>query len=255
MGNIISWSGGKDSTATIILAHELGIPIDVVVIALLYFDKERGIYAADHDHIEWLMKFAIPTIKSWGYNVKIYEAMHDYMYWFNKIIEHSKLAGINGKKKGFLIGGMCRLTAEKQSTIKRIDRDHKGCTHIIGICSDEPERIERMVKRGQRSLLSENGFTQEDARRICEEYGLLSPIYRKHGRDGCLFCPNASIKQYARLKTERPDLYGELEKMSKDKNLVSYGFKYGKTFQEVDEMVDEYLKKPKQMDLFGNIEF
>lgn len=255
MGNIISWSGGKDSTATIILAHELGIPIDAVVIALLYFDKERGIYAADPDHIDWLMGFAVPKIRSWGYKINIYEARNDYMYCFNKIIKHSKVEGRNGKKYGFLIGGMCELTSVKQSTIKQIDREHKGCMHIVGICSDEPERIERMVKRGQRSLLVENGLTQKDARRICEEYGLLSPIYRKHGRDGCWFCPNASIKQYARLKTERPDLYVELEKMSKDKNLASYGFKYGKTFQEVDEMVDEYLKKPKQMDLFGNIEF
>lgn len=255
MGNIISWSGGKDSTATIILAHELGIPIDAVVIALLYFDKERGIYAADPDHIEWLMEFAVPKIRSWGYNINIYEARHDYMYWFNKIYEHSKVEGRNGKKHGFLIGGMCSLTGEKQRAIKRIDKEFVGHSHICGICADEPERIERMVKRGQRSLLSENGFTQDDARRICEEYGLLSPIYRKHRRDGCWFCPNASIKHYSRLKTERPELYSELEKMSKDKNLASYGFKYGKTFQEVDEMVDEYLKKPKQMDLFGNIEF
>ena len=255
MGNIILWSGGKDSTATIILAHEFGIPIDSVVIALLYFDKKRGIYAADPYHIEWLMNFAVPKIRSWGYDVNIYEANHDYMYWFNKIVKHSKVEEKNGKKCGFLIGGMCKLAGEKQSTIKRIDRDHKRDTHILGICSDETERIERMVKRGQRSILSENGFTQEDARRICEEYGLLSPIYRKNSRDGCWFCPNASIKHYARLKTERQELYSELEKMSKDKNLVSYGFKYGKTFQEVDEMVDEYLKKPKQMDLFGNIEF
>lgn len=255
MGNIISWSGGKDSTATIILAHELGIPIDAVVIALIYFDKERGIYAADPDHIEWLMGFAVPKIRSLGYNVKIYEGKNDYMYLFNKIIEHSKVEGRNGKKKGFLLGGSCSLLGEKQRAIKRINKEFSGCSHICGICADEPERIERMVKRGQRSLLSENGFTQEDARRICEEYGLLSPIYRKNRRDGCWFCPNASIKHYARLKTERSDLYGELEKMSKDKNLASYGFKYGKTFQEVDEMVDEYLKKPKQMDLFGNIEF
>ena len=255
MGNIILWSGGKDSTATIILANELGIPIDSVVIVLLYFDKTRGIYAADPDHIEWLMNFAVPKIRSWGHNVKIYEARHDYMYWFNKVIEYSKVEGKNGKKKGFLIGGRCSLTGEKQSTIKRIDRDHKRDTHILGICSDEPGRIERMIRRGQRSILSENGIAQEDARKICEEYGLLSPIYRKHSRDGCWFCPNASIKHYARLKTERPDLYGELEKMSKDKNLVSYGFKYGKTFQEVDEMVEKYLKKPKQIDLFGSIEF
>lgn len=29
---IVSWSGGKDSTATIILAHEMGVKIDLIVI-------------------------------------------------------------------------------------------------------------------------------------------------------------------------------------------------------------------------------
>lgn len=43
--NIICWSGGKDSTATIVLAHELGIPIDLIIISLIWFDKKRGIYA------------------------------------------------------------------------------------------------------------------------------------------------------------------------------------------------------------------
>lgn len=43
--HIVSWSGGKDSTATIILAHELGIKIDLIIISLIWFDKERKIYA------------------------------------------------------------------------------------------------------------------------------------------------------------------------------------------------------------------
>ncbi len=40
--NIICWSGGKDSTATIVLAHELGIPIDLIIISLIWFDKKTG---------------------------------------------------------------------------------------------------------------------------------------------------------------------------------------------------------------------
>ena len=61
----LSWSGGKDSTASVILAHEHNIPIDLLVISLPYFDKAKGIYADHPLHIKWLFEKAIPTFESW----------------------------------------------------------------------------------------------------------------------------------------------------------------------------------------------
>ena len=40
MKNIISWSGGKDSTATVILAHEHNIKIDHIIFCEVMFDKK-----------------------------------------------------------------------------------------------------------------------------------------------------------------------------------------------------------------------
>ena len=51
---IVSWSGGKDSTATIILAHELEIKIDLIIISLIWFDKKRKIYAEYPEVIQWI---------------------------------------------------------------------------------------------------------------------------------------------------------------------------------------------------------
>lgn len=42
MKKYISWSGGKDSTATIILAHLNNIQIDKIVISLPMFDKKEA---------------------------------------------------------------------------------------------------------------------------------------------------------------------------------------------------------------------
>lgn len=39
--HIVSWSGGKDSTATIVLAHEHELPIDLIIICLVWFDKKK----------------------------------------------------------------------------------------------------------------------------------------------------------------------------------------------------------------------
>ena len=50
--HIVSWSGDKDSTATIIIAHRLGIRIDKIIISLPWFSKKKKIYADDPDHVE-----------------------------------------------------------------------------------------------------------------------------------------------------------------------------------------------------------
>lgn len=89
--HIVSWSGGKDSTATIVLAHEHELPIDLIIICLVWFDKKRGIYAEYPEVIEWIFNTAIPLFESWGYKVKLLESERDYMYWFNHKIPQYKV--------------------------------------------------------------------------------------------------------------------------------------------------------------------
>lgn len=57
-------------------------------------------------------------------------------------------------------------------------------------------------------------------------------------RNGCWFCPNVRINDFAKFKLAHPDLWNELIELSKIPNLCSYGFKYGKTVQEIDERID-----------------
>lgn len=76
---------------------------------------------------------------------------------------------------------------------------------------------------------------------LCKKFGLLSPVYDFSSRGGCWFCPSASIKEYAHTKSEHPELWEELRKLSLTDNLVSYGFKYGETFDEIDRKIEAYL--------------
>ena len=75
---VVLWSGGKDSTATLILAHEKGEPIDLVLMSLMWFDKKRGIPAENKKHLDWVMTYAKPLIESWGYKVKFVSSDKDY---------------------------------------------------------------------------------------------------------------------------------------------------------------------------------
>lgn len=123
----------------------------------------------------------------------------------------------------------------------------------IGIAKDEPQRLGR-IKGSKISLLDKYGYTEQMARELCERYDLLSPIYGVYNRNDCWFCPNTRIRDLLRLKQNHPDLWGELEQLSKTENLCSYGFKWGKTFEQVDKRLTYIAKvedwNSRQLNLF-----
>lgn len=120
----------------------------------------------------------------------------------------------------------------------------------VGIAKDEPKRLSRL-KSNQISLLDRYGYTESMAMNKCKDYGLVSPIYENGSRGGCWFCMNASIQSYSLLKMNHPELWGELRELSKTPNLCSYGFKYGKTFQQVEKEMDAYeFNQKMQLRLF-----
>lgn len=251
MKHIVSWSGGKDSTATIILAHMLGLPIDLIIICIVWFDKKRGITGEHPEHITWIHNYAKPLFESWGYKVEIVSSDEDYLTWFFKTrTEKCRNKNNIGKYVGFPMGGFCNIQGEKTRPIKNHlkslgDPGIDYCEYV-GICADEKERIKTLEKsKGKRSLLAENGYTQTDAKRLCEKHGLLSPTYKFANRGGCWFCPNQGIEQFARIKQYHPELWNELEILSRTENMVSRGFKYGKTFQTIDAEVDAYIENQK----------
>ena len=260
---IISWSGGKDSTATIIRAHELGLRVDVIIICLVWFDKKRGIYGDSPKKLDWIFNYAIPLFESWGYPVKIVTSDKDYLHYFYKVRQKSKKHPENiGKYYGFIMGGACNMQKEKVAPIRRYIRENYRnkkipYEEIVGISADEPKRIERMLNRkNQRSLLAEEGIQQEGALQICKDNNLLSPTYSsKRKRDGCWFCPNCHIEELAELKTTYPDLWEELKLLSKVENVVARGFKYGVPFDKIEAQVDYYINNPPpvQLSLFDFI--
>lgn len=235
--NIICWSGGKDSTATIVLAHELGIPIDLIIISLVWFDKKRRIYAEYPEVIEWIFEYAIPLFESWGYKVKVLESDKDYMHWFYHTIERSGHEDRKGKLSGWLIGGMCSMNREKVNPIKRYLKTlGRGYQEYIGIAADEPERLERVHRKGQISLLEQKGIVEERTYDILRPYNLISPTYKFSKRGGCWFCPNQTIKEFAHLKTNTPN-YGR-----SSQHLIAYLIRYQRALS-TDKHLRKYLTR------------
>lgn len=243
MEYIQSWSGGKDSTASIILEHIHGLPPSKIIMSEVMFDKKRGISGELPEHMEWVHNTAIPLFESWGHDVKILHADKDYLDLFYSVKTRSKNPSFNGKYWGFLLGGMCAANSPlKIKPIKDFFRS-LDCNYIqyVGIASDEPERLKRLEGTNRISLLARYGYTEQMSFDLCKQYNLLSPIYRYSKRGGCWFCPSATIRENAYIKQKYPELWAELETLSHIDNLISYGFKYGKTFAQVDSDVDLYL--------------
>ncbi len=239
MKRYVSWSGGKDSSASIALCYEKGVHLDGVVMSEVMFDHSRNISGENPKHIKWVYEVAKPTIEKMGYPVIIVKDKEDYLSLFNHLITKSEHLERIGKKRGWLIGGMCVANDRlKMRPLRNFFKSVGECEQIVGIALDEPERLERIHgKKNTWSILEREGIVEADTYDICRKYNILSPTYEMRTRGGCWFCPNCEIKEFARLAKEYPGLWGELEILSHDKEIVSQGFKYGRTFESVNREV------------------
>lgn len=257
---ICSWSGGKDSTATIILCHEKGIPLDLIIFAEVMYDAKRGISGEDPEHIKWIKEQAIPLFELWGYKTEIIHstgANKDFLDLFHHVVkkEGSKNCG---KKAGYLISGKC--SGNQYLKIRPIQRrlsairKEYNIIQYIGIAADEPTRLARL-KDDKISLLAEYNIAEADTYSICSKYGLLSPLYQHCKRGGCWFCPNAGIPRFARFAKMNPEIWREFVNLGHTPDLASRNFKRGNiSIFDIDRRVQAYIeneeKAPIQETLF-----
>ena len=239
----LSWSGGKDSTASIILAHEHNEPIDEIVFCEVMFDLKNGISGENPRHIKFVKEVARPVFESWGYKVVILRAGRDYLDFFHRVIENPKKhIEHKGKKFGFPVYGMCGV--KRDLKLKPIEvhykNIHEPIIKYIGICADEERRLASLHKgSAQISLLEKYGYTEEMARKKCEEYGLLSPCYELSKRGGCWFCPNAKIAERQEIKRLYPDVWRGFLELENEDNVANYLYNpFGPSLHEIDEQME-----------------
>ena len=206
---IASWSGGKDSTATIILAHEHGEPLDLIIFSEVMFDRKTS--GELPEHIDFVKNKAIPLFESWGYEVRVLHARLNYLDIFMREPTRGKRAGL-GMKTGFPMSGRCQINRSVkvepiEKFLKTIKSEYK---QYIGIAADEPKRLARLEGTNKTSLLAKYGIKEQAARELCEKYGLLSPVYGFAPRGGCWFCPNARRNELKNLRYNHPDLWRRL---------------------------------------------
>ena len=214
------FSGGKDSAATVALAHEKNEPLDEIIFIEVMYSKT--ISGELPEHIDFVKNTAFPIFEKCGYRTKIIKSDKNYLDCFHHIVTKSNHADRIGKKAGFPMSGMCMINREcKLRAIRNYKISKIGYKTIqyIGIAEDEPERLRRL-NAGKISLLKKYGYDEKRAKEKAEQYGLLSPCYNYSNRGGCWFCPNSRLKELRHLRNFHPDLWQELLKLESTPDIV-----------------------------------
>ena len=218
--NIFSLSFGKDSMATLILAAEQGIPIDRVLYVEVKFNDE---ISGEHPIMaEWIPTAEKRLKELFGVTVEHLYYGKTFQQMFFQPLSKGKHVG---SLKGFPLTRRAWCNHLKTDTTRRFYSDLRkrkiDCIRFLGIAADEPNRwaskVEEM-KSGKvryRSLLVEQGLTENDAMEICKKYDLLSPMYGVDGifRGGCWFCPKQCLADLRHLWKNHHDLYNRLLEM------------------------------------------
>lgn len=185
MLHIANCSGGKDSIATIILAHEHDEPLDMIIFSEVMFDKETS--GELPEHIDFIKNKAFPLFESWGYKTITLHAKLTYMDIFMREPTRGKHFG-TGLRTGFPMAGKCQINRSVKvqpikDFLKGIEEEY---VQYLGIAADEPKRLAKLRGTNRISLLEKYGFTEQQAYDLCKEYDLLSPIYSFAKRGGVL---------------------------------------------------------------------
>lgn len=77
-------------------------------------------------------------------------------------------------------------------------------------------------------------LTIQDAWKMCQAEGLLSPLYALTGRGGCWFCPNASMRELRHLYNAHPDLWQLLLELQDAPNKATERFNRSYTLHDLD---------------------
>ncbi len=232
MNHIVSWSGGKDSTASVILFKEhfselITGPDDEVDIlfAEVMFDKNNGISGENPRVISFIYNTK-EVFESWGFNVHILRSDKDFLDVFYHKIDKKADPLRHGLTYGFpLPGGRCAIKRDcKTKPLDDWRHQHSGdSVSYVGIAIDEPSRLESMREKNQVSLLEKYSFTEDDAYRLCKKYGLLSPQYYMDGgrqrRSGCWMCPHSKLCEHRDIKELLPEAWEKYVSLEDTPNL------------------------------------
>ena len=196
--HIVSFSGGKDSTAMLFMMLERKMRIDRII----RIDTTKE-FPQVYDHIKLVQERCPIEIET----IKI-----DFDYYFS---EHIKTKGKNIGDKGYGWPDM-RLrwcTALKRQAFYFLGKGH---VQYHGISADEQQRATNKNRYPTLYPLVDWGITEAKALQYCYDLGFdWGGLYEEVHRVSCWCCPLQSIAELKQIYIKFPKLWKELQEMDK----------------------------------------
>jgi len=205
MNNIVSLSGGKDSTAMLLMMIEKKIKVDHIV----FFDTGWE-FPEMYIHIDKLEKYI-------GREIVRLKPKKPFDEMFIKY--------------GFASFNYRWCTGRKMNSINKFCRQNKPFTQWIGYGYDEVNRIKKTMSYCY--PLIDWKVTEEDALKYCIDKGFdWSGLYEKFRRVSCWCCPLQPRKELKALWLYFPDYWKKLIEMQEQ---CKWQFRQDYTLEQLDE--------------------
>lgn len=209
--HMVSFSGGKDSTAMLLHMMELGMQIDEVLYCDTYME-----FPAMIRHVEKIKKLVEDS------GIK-FVTLKNPMSFKYLLLEHqpkrrqSTLEKIGGNKKGYSWpGSRSRWCTSKLKTdlVEKYKKEMNKKYDVIGyvgIAADEQYRLERDINKIDKHPLVDWNWTESDALKYCYDHGFdWDGLYKIFERVSCWCCPLQSLHDLRGLWKNFPTLWNEL---------------------------------------------
>ena len=183
---VVSFSGGKDSTAMLLMALENNEDIHSVV----YYDTEHE-FPEILEHMEKMRKLPVEFV-----TVRNYIGTD---FWLNRY------------GKPHASGGWCteHKRAECDKYVRLIKKDYPDITECIGFTADEKHRAKLKKKWTVRYPLIEAKMSEMDCLQYCYDRGYdFGGIYEwmPSKRVSCYDCPKQGKKDVGAIKKHHPEI-------------------------------------------------
>ena len=233
MKHIVSFSGGKDSTAMLLMMIEKKMQIDEIIFCDTTVEFPQMI-----EHINRVEKYI-------GRKITRLKAPYDFEHY---LAHHIKSKGVNKGKKGYGWAGprlrWCTSTL-KRDVIKKYLKHIPIRTEYLGIAVDEEARVHKTKstsKVSYRFPLYDWGITEKDALQYCYDLGFdWGGLYEKFSRVSCYLCPLQPIRALRKLYNDFPELWENMRRLDK----LSYR-QFRKDYS-IDELEKRFQAENQQM--------
>lgn len=204
--SIVSFSGGKDSTAMLLRMIELNYKIDEIIFADTSFE-----FPELYDYIKKIEKYIGRKITILKPKKGLFEK-----WFYGKAVRGKH----KDKVRGFpLVAFPCWWSRE--SKIRPLHKLQKDADVVyIGIAFDEQKRCSTTDDKLKYPLV-EWGWTEQDCIDYLNKKGLFNPLYVNFNRLGCWFCQKQSEASLYVLYKNYPELWEKMKWWDQESKKVS----------------------------------